>query len=92
MVFDDKDFGVALGRSLQELRQKRGYTLDQIVNEARLSVSRSSLSAIENGNQDISARDLYALSTVLGFDLNGMMNEVREALLSEQYSTINLQR
>ena len=90
MVFDDKAFAVALGNKLKAYRENR-FTLDQLVSEARLSISRSSLSAIENGNQDIPAKDLYAISLVLGFTLNDLMDEVVKDLLQQRFS-INLNR
>lgn len=92
MVLDDKAFAIALGKRIQQLRQSKGLTLDQGVENALLSVSRSSLSAIENGNQDISARDLYALSTALGFGLSELLDEVNDDLLRARHSSINLDR
>lgn len=85
MIFDNKSFASALGKRLKESRGEK-YTLDQLINEARLSISRSSLSAIENGNQDISARDLYAISIVLDFSLNDFMNDVVKDLLGKKFS------
>lgn len=90
MIFDDKNFAIALGKRLKERRGEK-FTLDQLISEARLSISRSSLSAIENGNQDISARDLYAISIVLDFTLNDFMNDVVTDLLGKKFS-LNLDR
>lgn len=90
MIFDEKAFAVALGKRLRAYRGEK-FTLDQVISEARLSISRSSLSAIENGNQDISARDLYAMSIMLGFSINDLMDGVRNDLLQDKFS-INLNR
>lgn len=91
MIFDQNAFATILGKHLQDLRQQKKLTLDQAVSEARLSISRSSLSAIENGNQDISAKDLYSLSMILEFSLSDLMDEIRNEMLQGEYS-INLNR
>lgn len=91
MIFDQNAFATILGKHLQDRRQQKKLTLDQAVSEARLSISRSSLSAIENGNQDISAKDLYSLSMVLEFSLSDLMDEIRNEMLQGEYS-INLNR
>lgn len=91
MVFDEKSFRNELGRRLQNYRQEKGFTLDAAVTAAVLDISRSTLSAIENGVQDISAKDLYALSTVYKFSLDRLIDEIVQELLSQKYS-INLNR
>lgn len=91
MIFDQNAFATILGKHLQDRRQQKKLTLDQAVSEAHLSISRSSLSAIENGNQDISAKDLYSLSMVLEFSLSDLMDEIRNEMLQGEYS-INLNR
>lgn len=92
MQIDPQAFTIELGLRLQKLRQDKGLTLDQVVADADLSVSRSSLSAIENGRQDISARDLYATSVVLGFNAGKLIDEVINAVLGQKYSSLNLNR
>jgi len=91
MIFNNADFAKILGKRLQEYRQQKKFTLDEIIKEAHLSIARSSLSAIENGTQDISAQDLYALSMVLDFSLDKLTDEIRNEILSGKYS-INLDR
>jgi transcriptional regulator with XRE-family HTH domain len=90
MIFDDKIFNTILGRKLREYRGER-FTLDQLIQAACLGISRSSLSAIENGIQDISAKDLYAISVVLKFSLSEFMEEIQKDLFEEKFS-LNLNR
>lgn len=91
MLIDEKALSLALGEKLQEYRQRKNFTLDDVVREAPLSISRSSLSAIEHGDQDISARDLFAMGRLLGFNMNDLFNEVIKDFASDKYS-INLDR
>lgn len=86
MVFDEQSLRSALGKRLQEYRQEKGFTLDNVVEAAGLDISRSSLSAIENGNQGISAWELYGLSKIYGFSLDALMDKINQDLLSEKYS------
>lgn len=91
MLATPQNFESMLGAKLQELRQAKKLTLEEAVARAHLSISRSSLSAIENGIQEISAKDLHSLSRVLGFSIDSLFDEINRNILIQKFS-LNLKK
>lgn len=61
-----------LGRRIAELRKNKGYLQSDLAQ--RLSLSRSSLAQIESGNRNLTALELYKVSTILGVRMEELMS------------------
>ncbi|MEU1617575.1 helix-turn-helix transcriptional regulator [Streptomyces sp. NPDC005722] len=70
-----------LGSELRKLREQKGMTAEEVA--ARLLVSQSKISRLENGRRSISQRDVRDLCSVYGVDdsrlVDSLMNMARES-------------
>ncbi|MFD3455842.1 helix-turn-helix domain-containing protein [Streptomyces sp. NPDC058691] len=70
-----------LGSELRKLREQKGMTAEEVA--ARLLVSQSKISRLENGRRSISQRDVRDLCGVYGVDdarlVDSLMNMARES-------------
>lgn len=62
-----------IGRSIAELRKKKGLTQEDLAK--RVKISRSSLAQIELGNRSVDILELQKLSLSLAFSLNDFMTK-----------------
>ncbi len=61
-----QEYADLLGKAIQERRNARGWTLEQVAGFMGEKPSKSSLSAIENGKQTLDIFDFFKLETLLG--------------------------
>ena len=64
---------VKIGESIREIREKRGYSQDELA--AIMEVNRSTISKIENGKFSFSIDYLSKFSWFLDFDLSVVDNK-----------------
>ena len=60
-----------IGERVRELRERRGFTLDELA--ARSGVSRSFLSEVENAKRNLSAQYLLRVANALGASLDYLL-------------------
>lgn len=68
-----QDLYITLGKRIQEARQRTPLTQAQLA--AALGLSRTSVTNIENGRQQILVHTLYAIATALRVDLHTLLPE-----------------
>jgi len=61
-----EQFNVAVGQAIQERRKAHGWTLDDVLPFVGGAFSRSSLSAIEHGRQELRIYEFFLLEKLLG--------------------------
>lgn len=66
-MLDKTNFYLNLGKNIKKIREDKGYSLDEFSKASGLDLNKSTLSAIENGKQQISAFQLYLITET--FDL-----------------------
>lgn len=62
------DSRIKIGKNIREIREKRGYSQDELA--AIMTVSRSTISKVENGKFSISLDYLSKFSWFLEFDFS----------------------
>ncbi|HCE49741.1 MAG TPA: hypothetical protein DEQ86_06185 [Candidatus Jacksonbacteria bacterium] len=70
-----KNFNSDLGKKIRTLRKGKGLTLEQFNEIANLDLSKASLSAIENGQQQISALQLHLIAQALKTSADVLLQE-----------------
>ena len=68
-AYKDVDFDKRLGLVLRELRKNKGLTLEKLNEKTGLNLTKSAWSGIENGKQQVSARQLFKIAEALNTDL-----------------------
>lgn len=64
-MLSQSQFDKILGQEIERARKKRNYTLDDLIEAAKLDISKATLSAIENGKQRVTAYQLFRISRAL---------------------------
>lgn len=82
-------FGELLGAEIRTQRESLERSLDDIARDSESGISKSSLSLMETGGQQISARQLFELSRILNFSVDDFFERVEKKLNAEEYSDIN---
>lgn len=85
-----KGFKVILGGLLREERQRSGLTLDGALQATDLGVSKSALSAIERGDQQVSGKQLYELWQAYGSSIDSLFQKVREKTTLNKFKKIQI--
>ena len=67
------DCRLKMGETIREIREKRGYSQDELA--SIMEVSRSTISKIENGKFSFSIDYLSKFSWFLDFDLSVVVNK-----------------
>jgi len=75
-MLDKASFYLNLGKKIKEERTKKGYSLDEFSRESGLNINKSTLSAIENGKQQISAFQLYLVAEALDLKITEIMKGI----------------
>lgn len=75
-MLDKASFYLNLGKKIKEERTKKGYSLDEFSRESGLNINKSTLSAIENGKQQISAFQLYLVAEALDLKITEVMKGI----------------
>lgn len=74
-------------RSRRDTDLKR--SLEDVAEHSETGISKSSLSLMETGKQQISTIQFFELSRILDFSPTDILSAVEKDLLSEQYSDLN---
>jgi len=72
-----KEYLLALGRRVRDLRSKKGWTQEQLAEGAR--VTRVCIVAVEGGKQNVSMDIVIRLANALGVSPEGLMTDGAEA-------------
>jgi len=70
-----KPFYEKIGRRIRERREALGMTMDQLNKAAGLELSRSSISYIELGQQEISGWQIRSICSVLGVKIDELLSD-----------------
>lgn len=74
----NNNFYVEVGKALQEARQSKNYSQQDVAD--RLKVSRSTVASWEQGRRSIYMDDLYRIADILGVDVNDLVKTARKYL------------
>ena len=77
-------------KKLKELRDKNGYTQEQVANY--LNVDQSMIAKIENGTRNIGVSELSKLASLYGCELGVLLGEGECNPLSLAYRATNVQK
>lgn len=64
--------GFVIGPGIRDLRKRSTYTLEELSEKTGISVS--SIKRIEQGNRNLSMRNLYGIMEAFGVDANTVLN------------------
>lgn len=64
--------GFVVGPGIRDLRKRSTYTLEELSEKTGISVS--SIKRIEQGNRNLSMRNLYGIMEAFGVDANTVLN------------------
>ncbi len=76
-----RDYRLKIGNALRQIREKRGYSQDDLAE--KMNVNRSTISKIENGKFSFSIDYLSRFSWFLDFDF-----ELKDKILPDKNNTI----
>jgi transcriptional regulator with XRE-family HTH domain len=85
-----KRFYEEFGRNLRHARQREGAELSQEKLAKRVGMSRTSITNIEKGRQQIPLHMLYSLADALGLDPVALLPDKRKFAQEDQTVVINL--
>jgi transcriptional regulator with XRE-family HTH domain len=74
------------GRRIRELRERRGLTLDDLVD--RSGVSKGFLSEVENGKRGLSAENVLKIATALGASVDYLLRGEMQVHARQEAVTI----
>lgn len=75
-MLDKTNFYLNLGKKIKEERNKREYSLEEFSKVSGLDLNKSTLSAIENGKQQISAFQLYLITEALDLKVSELIKQL----------------
>lgn len=88
-MLDKTNFYLNLGKNIKKLREDKSLSLDKFSEVSGLNLNKSTLSAIENGKQQISAFQLYLIAEALDLKMENLlkglevMDEEKDELLTK---------
>lgn len=85
----NRRFGELLGDKIRSQRESLKRSLDHVAESSESGISKSSLSLMETGKQQISARQLFELSRILNFSTDDYFENVEKNLSAEEYPDLN---
>ncbi len=90
MTADQKNslFYKELGAWIRNRRDRLGLSLERVAKDSDCGLSRSTLSLIELGEQQIYGRQLFEVAKILGFSVDDAFKVVNEAILKEEHPDI----
>jgi len=74
-MLNQDQFNKFLGEQIAEFRKKKELTLEKLIEDAGLDMSKATLSAIENGNQKITAFQLFYIGKALNMGVNDFFQD-----------------
>lgn len=72
-MLDKTNFYLNLGKNIKKVREDKGLSLDKFSEVSGLNLNKSTLSAIENGKQQISAFQLYLIAEALDLKMADLL-------------------
>jgi transcriptional regulator with XRE-family HTH domain len=72
------DMQIALGRTIRELRKRRGFSQESFADE--VGIHRTYMGAVERGERNISLKNLLRISDSLGLPLSSLIAEAEACL------------
>jgi len=75
-MMDKTNFYLNLGKNIKKAREEKGYSLDEFSKASGLDLNKSTLSAIENGKQQISVYQLYLITEALDLDISELLKSL----------------
>ena len=72
----DENINILVGKNIRFYREQKGWTLEELAERSGYDVTskKSSMSKIENGNNDIPTSRLFAIANALGVDVTDLTN------------------
>lgn len=75
-MINREDFNNALGERIREEREIRGISLETLSTQSNVGISRSAMSAIERGKQQVSVYHLFLLAKYLKISLDDVIQPI----------------
>ena len=88
-MLDKTNFYLNLGKNINKAREDKDYSMDKFIEVASLNMSKSTLSAIENGKQQISAFRLYSVTEALDLKLSELFKSLEAMNGQSQEDLLN---
>jgi len=88
-MLDKTNFYLNLGKNIKKAREEKGYSMDKFIEVANLNMSKSTLSVIENGKQQISAFQLYLVVEALDLKLSELLKSLESMDGQSQEDLLN---
>jgi len=88
-MLDKTNFYLNLGKNINKAREEKGYSMDKFIEVANLNMSKSTLSVIENGKQQISAFQLYLVVEALDLKLSELLKSLESMDGQSQEDLLN---
>ncbi|KKR21567.1 MAG: hypothetical protein UT48_C0006G0019 [Parcubacteria group bacterium GW2011_GWE2_39_37] len=73
-MLDKTNFYINLGKNIKNARGEKKFSMDKFIEVANLDMSKSTLSAIENGKQQVSAFQLYLITETLDLKITELLH------------------
>lgn len=83
-------FNELLGEAIRQRRNDElKRSLEDVARDSETGISKSSLSLMETGAQQIAAVQLFELSRILDFSINEIFFEIEKKIQAEQHNDID---
>lgn len=83
---------VEFGRNVRRLREREGFGLSQDALSKRVGLSRTSVTNIEKGRQQVSLHALYAFADALGVEPTALLPDKKSLSPERKQVTIDLDK
>ena len=87
-----KRFYVEFGRNVRRLREREGLGFSQVALSKRVGLSRTSVTNIEKGRQQIPLHALYTFADALGVEPNALLPDKKSLSPERKQVTIDLDK
>ncbi|MCX6795791.1 MAG: helix-turn-helix transcriptional regulator [Candidatus Falkowbacteria bacterium] len=75
-MLDKTNFYLNLGKNIKKIREEKKYSLDEFSKVSGLNLNKSTISAIENGKQQLSVYQLYLITGALDIDIVEILGDL----------------
>lgn len=76
------DMQIALGRTIRELRKRRGFSQESFADE--VGIHRTYMGAVERGERNVSLKNLMRIAKTLGVPLSSLIAEAEAVLKADE--------
>jgi transcriptional regulator with XRE-family HTH domain len=73
-----------IGTRIKQIRESKGISQQSLVNEIGMSLSRETLSKIENGNRTLAVHELKGICKVLDVDVEVLLKDEEDEVTLEK--------